>query len=204
MTEKHAPIPSTQPAWANPSPAGLVALAVACFCFFALLSGRVEHSAQLFLGIWLLGGFVVQLCVGLIDLRSNNTTGGNTFLFFCAFFMLVGGLENITKYFIAGANLIADARIDGWAWLALSLVVWGWTPAFAKQPLLLFLIIVGLDIACPVIALMDMKVLSSSFALIPAVALLADGIIALYLCSAIVTNTAYGRAKWPIPGPVAK
>ena len=30
--------------WANPTPAGLVALAVACFGFFALLSGKVEPS----------------------------------------------------------------------------------------------------------------------------------------------------------------
>ena len=31
--------------WSNATPAGLVALAVACFCFFALLSGKVQGSA---------------------------------------------------------------------------------------------------------------------------------------------------------------
>ncbi|MEI6856984.1 hypothetical protein [Psychrilyobacter sp.] len=36
--------------WSNPTPAGLVALAVACFCFFAILSGKVTHDAMPLLG----------------------------------------------------------------------------------------------------------------------------------------------------------
>ena len=56
--------------WANPTPAGLVALAVACFGFFAILSGRVTHDAMPLLGAWLLGGFVVQFIVALLDLKA--------------------------------------------------------------------------------------------------------------------------------------
>ncbi|MBP8784475.1 MAG: hypothetical protein KBH12_03270 [Synergistaceae bacterium] len=61
--------------WSNPSPAGLVALAVACFCFYALQTGKVDSSASLLLGTWLIGGFVVQVIVGLIDLKNGNHTG---------------------------------------------------------------------------------------------------------------------------------
>lgn len=51
--------------WANPAPAGLVALAVSCFCFFALFNERVTENAAALLGWWLLGGFVIQLIVGM-------------------------------------------------------------------------------------------------------------------------------------------
>ena len=48
-------------AWASPAPAGLVALAIACFGFYALLTGKVDHSCIPLLGFWLLGGFFVQI-----------------------------------------------------------------------------------------------------------------------------------------------
>jgi succinate-acetate transporter protein len=190
--------------WSNPTPAGLVALAVACFCFFALLSGKVTHDALPLLGIWLLGGFVVQLVVALIDLKGGNTTGGNTFLFFSAFFMLVGGLEMITKFLAATNNIALDARIDGWAWLVLTIVVMLWTPAFLKTPLVLSLIVFALDISLPFITLMDLGILSKSFAVIPAWGLLIAGILGIYLSAAMIVNTAFGREVYPMPGPIIK
>lgn len=190
--------------WSNPTPAGLVALAVACFCFFALLSGKVTHDALPLLGIWLLGGFVVQLVVALIDLKGGNTTGGNTFLFFSAFFMLVGGLEMITKFLMATNNIALDARIDGWAWLVLTIVVMLWTPAFLKTPLVLSLIVFALDISLPFITLMDLGILSKDFAVIPAWGLLIAGIFGIYLSAAMVVNTAFGREVYPMPGPIIK
>jgi succinate-acetate transporter protein len=123
----------TQPAakeWANPTPAGLVALAVACFCFFALLNGFIEPSAMPLIGCWLIGGFVVQFVVGLLDLKGGNYAGGNTFLFFSAYFMLVSGLEMFFKYKGIASGAPLDTRIDGYAWVALTLVVYLWTPAF--------------------------------------------------------------------------
>jgi len=109
--------------WSNPTPAGLVALAVACFGFFALLTGKITAGALPLLGCWLLGGFIVQLVVALIDLKGGNTTGGNTFLFFSAFFMLVGGLEMMVKSFLSKTGLTLDARVDGWAWLVLAITL---------------------------------------------------------------------------------
>lgn len=187
------------PQWANPTPAGLVALSVACFCFFAVLTGQVTAHAMPLLGCWLLGGFVVQLVVGLIDLRSNNSTGGNTFAFFSAFFMLVGGLEMIMKYNMGLQNITLDARIDGWAWSALALVLIMWTPAFFKTPLPLLAIVLLLDVALPFIAIIDLGLISKSWAVIPAWTLLFAGFIAIYLSAAIIVNTAYGRSVFPIP-----
>lgn len=186
--------------WANPTPAGLVALAVACACFFAMLTGRVETSALPLIACWLLGGFVVQLVVGLLDLKGGNHTGGNTFLFFSAFFMLVGGLEMLQKYRAITAGAPLDARIDGYAWSVLTVVLLLWTPAFFKSFSLLSVVVALLDVALPFIALTDLGVLAKSFGQISAWALLAAGAVAVYLCAAQIVNLAYGRIIYPLPG----
>jgi len=184
--------------WANPTPAGLVALAVACLSFFALLNGYVDKSAMPLAGCWLIGGFAVQVIVGILDLKGGNYAGGNTFLFFSAFFMLVGGMEMFQKYngIVAGAPL--DSRIDGYVWLALTIVVYLWTPAFFKSFNLLTLVVLALDVALPFLALIDLKVLPSNLSHIPAYALLAAGLVAVYLSAALVVNTTFGKKIYPV------
>lgn len=189
-----------QKEWANPTPAGLVALSVACACFFALLTGRVEHSAIPLVGCWLLGGFVVQLVVGLLDLKSGNGTGGNTFLFFSAFFMLTGGLEMMLKYNAITAGTPLDGRIDGYAWAVLTVVVLLWTPAFLTKFTLLSVIVLLLDVALPVVALVDLGILAKSYAPIAGWALLFAAFAAIYLSAGIVVNQACGRTVYPLLG----
>jgi succinate-acetate transporter protein len=198
-SENATPSPSPVPKeWANPTPAGLVALAVACFCFFALLNGFVDKSAMPLVGCWLLGGFVVQIVVGMLDLKSGNMPGGNTFLFFSAFFMLVGGLEMFFKYGGITAGTPPDTRIDGYAWFVLTVALILWTPAFFKTFGLLSLVVLAVDIALPFITLVDLQVLPGSFSVIPAYALLAAGCMAVYLSAAQVVNAACGRPIYPL------
>ncbi|MDR0285731.1 MAG: hypothetical protein LBI33_12725 [Propionibacteriaceae bacterium] len=187
-------------AWANPTAAGLVGLAVACFAHFANLSGYVTTAALPLFGAWLIGGFVVQLLVAVLDLRGGNTAGGNTFLFFSAFFMLAGGIEMIFKYNAIQDGAPLDGRIDGWAWLVLWLVLWLWTPAFFKKFNILSLVIVALDVALPFISLIDLTVLPASFKPVPAYALLAAGVLGIYLSATLVVNTTYGRNVLPVIG----
>jgi len=190
---------TAQKEWANPTPAGLVALAAACMCFFALLTGRVSASAMPLIGCWLLGGFVIQLVVALLDLKGGNHAGGNTFLFFSAFFMLVSGLEMLLKYKALQSGAPLDGRIDGFVWTVLTIVVWLWTPAFFTKFSLLSVIVILLDVALPFIALVDLGILAKSYAHIPAWALLAAGAVAVYLCAAIVVNTAFKKTVYPLP-----
>lgn len=186
--------------WANPTPAGLVALAVACVCFFAMLTGNVGTSSLPLIACWLAGGFVVQLVVGLLDLKGRNHAGGNTFLFFSAFFMLVGALEMMLKYQAVMAETPLNAQIDGYAWAVLAIVLWLWTPAFLTRFSLLSVVVLLLDVALPFIALMDLGIAPSALSVIPAWALLAAGVVAVYLCSAQVVNQAFGRVVYPLPG----
>lgn len=193
--------------WANPGPAGLVALAVACFTFFALLTGKVDPGAFPLLGCWLLGGFVVQLIVGVIELREGQVTGGNVFTFFCAFFMLVGGLEFFVKYFAAANawSIPLNTLIDGYAWAALAIAIVLWTPAYFKAPLILSIAVVILDVGVVLVALTDLQLIDKAvFSPIAGWALLFAGILGLYVASAIVLNTAYGKSILPMPGPISK
>ena len=176
--------------WANPAPAGLVALAMACFTFYAVLTGKVDHSCIPLLGCWLIGGFVIQLVVGIMELLEGNSTGGNVFLFFSAFFMLVGGMEFFVKFLAHSNSWTMDARIDGWAWLSLAIALLLWTPAYFKAPLVLTLIVLALDVAVPLIAFMDMGVIAkATWAPIAGYFLMISGLLALYLSGAIIVNT---------------
>jgi succinate-acetate transporter protein len=191
--------------WSNPTPAGLVALAVACFGFCALLGGHVNAGALPLLGSFLLGGFVVQIIVAMLDLKGGNTAGGNTFLYFSAFFMLSSGIEMFVKYKYGAA---IDTRLDGWVWVALTLVVALWTPAFYKTPAILFLIVIVLNLACPSVALADLGIFNAAgtkvLKCIAGYSLLTCGILAIYLSAAMVVNATYGKTVFPNPAPFYK
>ena len=192
----------TDSKWANPTPAGLVALAVATFGFFAKLTGAIEPSGELILGLWLIGGFVIQLCVGLIDLKNGNQLGGNTFLYFSAYFMLVSGASMILKFFLNHHGITVDSRVDGWAWIALTITVYTWGIGYFKQSIMLGLVVACLFVACPCIALLDLKVIPAEiapgFAHIPAYALLTAGLIALYMSAAGNLNHVFGKQILPL------
>ncbi|GAB6180990.1 GPR1/FUN34/YaaH family transporter [Desulfotomaculum defluvii] len=189
---------------ANPGPAGLVALAMACFTFYAMHTGKVEAGAVPLLGIWLLGGFIVQVIVGVMELNHGNIVGGNIFTFFSAFFMFVTGLELIFKFFAAQNGWTLDTRIDGWAWLALSIALVTWTPGYFKSPLSLLLAVLCLDVAVPVVAFMDMGVLSGTWKVVSGNGLGLAGIFGLYTAWGVVLNTVYGRTIIPLGKPLVQ
>jgi len=189
---------------ANPGPAGLVALAMACFTFFAVHTGRVEGSSIALLGLWLIGGFVVQVIVGVMELQHGNVLGGNIFTFFSAFFMLVTGLELIFKYFAGIYSWPVDGRIDGWAWLALAIALLTWTPGYFKAPLSLLGVVVALDVAVPLVALMDLNWIPHSLHAVSGPALFIAGLFGLYTAAAVVLNTVFERTVIPTGSPLIK
>jgi len=191
--------------WATPGPAGLVALAVACFGFYAILTGTVKGTAAPVLGIWLIGGFVVQIAVALIELKNGHVTGGNVFLFFSAFFMLVGGMEFIFKYFVALNAWKVDFTMDGWLWLPLFIALILWTPAYLKEsPAVMSLVVLCLDVTVFFVTFMDMGKLAHHFAPTAGYFALTAGFGALWVASAGILNTAFGKTILPMPGPMIK
>jgi succinate-acetate transporter protein len=93
--------------FATPGPAGLAALAVACFGFAAVFLGLVKPGGLPLLGAWLIGGFVVQYTVAVMELKDHNILGGNVFMFFSAFFMLGAAISVFSKFLmLAGAGAL--------------------------------------------------------------------------------------------------
>ncbi|MCL6639129.1 MAG: GPR1/FUN34/YaaH family transporter [Firmicutes bacterium] len=190
--------------WANPGPAGLVALAMACFIFFAIQTGQVTGAAIGLMGIWLLGGFVVQVIVGVLEILEGNTTGGNVFTYFSAFFMLVTGLELIFKFFAGVNGWKIDARVDGWAWLALSSALTLWTPAYFKSPKSLLGVVLALLPALWIVTFTDMGVWPRTLVPISGWCLFIAGWLGLYTGAAVILNTAFGRTILPTGAPIVK
>lgn len=190
--------------WVGAGPAGLVALAMACFCFFALLTGRVDHSAMALLGIWLMGGFVVQIVTALLELREGNLLGGNVFTFFSAFFMLVSGAEMLVKFYAAHTGLVIDARLSGWAWLAITMAITLWTPAYLAGARSLSLVVISLVPALWIIALRDLGVLGPEWAPIAGYFALLGGLMGIYTSAAVILNSKFSRVILPVGSPFIK
>jgi len=162
--------------FASPAPAGLGALAVACFGFAAVFLGWVKAEGLPILFAWLVGGGVVQYTVAVMELKDHNITGGNVFLFFSAFFMLGAALSTLSKFLMlagagafipkaaavaaaapaAGAAAAAapitwfpkpDAYIEGWCWMAGAGFLTAVTPGYAKGNLFIFILVLLVDVA---------------------------------------------------------
>lgn len=194
--------------WANPAPAGLVALGVAGLTFYALLSGSVSAGALPLLGCWLMGGFIVQFTVGVIELKEGALIGGNVFLFFSGFFMLAGGLEMFVKYF-AAANKWAiplDVHMDGYAWVILTIALIFLTPCYMKSSnAVMGLILLLLTPAAGLVALMDGGWIGATpWKPIAAYLLGAVGILGVYMASAIWVNSTFGRTILPTGSSMIK
>ncbi|MGR6836831.1 acetate uptake transporter family protein [Syntrophomonas erecta] len=195
---------SSHDTWTSAGPAGLIALAMACFGFFALLTGQVDHSAILFLGIWLLGGFIVQITTALLELREGNLLGGNVFTFFSAFFMFASGIEMLFKFYVAQNGIAIDGRISGWAWLAITIGITLWTPAYLAGARSLSLVVLSLVPALWLISFMDLGILGPQWATLAGCFALLGGIFGLYTSAGMVLNDKFGRTILPLGSPFIK
>lgn len=192
--------------WANPSPAALTALAVAVFIFYAVLCGKVPHNALPVAGIWLIGGFFVQLVCGIIELKMGNSAGGNTFTWFSAYFMLVTGSMWIFQYFGGMYGWKFDTTIAGFAWVPMCIVLLMQWPAMAKSmPLTVFITICFLNVATPFIVGLNLGILDHAvYGPIVGYCGLIAGLFASYSAAAIINNTTFGKQILPFPGPIIK
>lgn len=196
---------SEHKSWATPAPAGLIALAVACGVFYAYLSGTVGWEAYPLMAIWLFGGFVVQIVVATIELKEGHVTGGNVFLFFSSFFMLVGSLGFMFKYFAKINAWPLQLTIDGWGWLPLLIALLFITFAYLKESsAIMAVVVLSLDIAVFFVTFMNMGVMSPTWAPIAAYFVLLAGAGAIWLACAVILNTAFGKTILPVPGPILK
>jgi hypothetical protein len=191
----------------SPGPAGLGALAVACFGFGAVFTGQVGLGGLPLLAAWLVGGGIVQYTVAVMELKDHNMTGGNVFLFFSAFFMFGAALSVFFKYLML-AGILGDVKpqpmVEGFCWMAGAGFLTAVTPSYLKSPTPLFLIVLMLDIALWIIVGLDMGLIGAALKPVVGYLLFACGWIAIYLVAAIVNNHVFGRVVLPTFGTLKK
>jgi len=192
--------------FASPAPAGLAALAVACFGFGAAFLGKVAVEGLPLLFAWLMGGCLVQYTTAVIELKDHNITGGNVFLFFSAFFMLAAALSVISKFLMIKFGMKPAVHVEGWMWMAGATFLTLVTPAYAKNNALIFMLVVIVDVVLWMIVGIDSGWYGDPAVFKPIIgwSLVVCGFMGLYLAGAVVCNTVYGKAVFFVPGPVIK
>lgn len=195
---------NTSHSFATPGPAGLGALAVACFGFGAVFLGKVGLGGLPLLAAWLIGGGIIQFTVAVMELKDHNLTGGNVFLFFSAFFMFGASLSMFAKFMMIKSGIEPLSMVEGWCWLAGAGFLTMVTPAYLKGTKLLFFIVVLIDIILWMITLLDLGLLAATYKPAVGYLLILTGTIGIYTAGAIVNNAAFGKTILPIPGPFIK
>jgi len=191
----------------SPGPAGLGALAVACFGFGAVFTGKVELGGLPLLAAWLIGGGIVQYTVAVMELKDHNMTGGNVFLFFSAFFMFGAALSVLAKYLMLSGmigSVKPDSMVEGFCWAAGASFLTAVTPAYLKSPKPLFMIVLLLDIALWIIVGLDMRIFGAELKPVVGYLLYASGWLGVYMVAAVVNNHIFGRVVFPTFGSFVK
>lgn len=185
--------------WANPSPAGLVALAIAVITIWASLTGKIDHSAALYIAMWLFGGFIIQFTVAVIELREGALTGGNVFLFFAGFFMLTGAMTDVVGFFAAMKGIEMQATVNGYGWLVLTIALMTWTPAYLKTaPAVFSLTVVDLVIMAWCVTFLKLGMALPILVPIAAYTALLAVIGALWCAASFILNPAFGKELIPL------
>lgn len=192
--------------FASPGPAGLAALAVACFGFAAAFLGKVAVEGLPLLAAWLFGGCLVQYTVAVMELKDHNITGGNVFLFFAAFFMLAAGISSLSKFFMIKFGMKPAVAVEGWMWMAGASFLTVVTPAYAKSSVLFFGLVLLVDVVLWSIVGLDTGWFGDPAVLKPFIgwSLVLVGFVGVYLAGAITCNTVYGKVIYPVPKPLIK
>jgi succinate-acetate transporter protein len=192
--------------FASPGPAGLAALAVACFGFAAAFLGKVSVEGLPLLAAWLFGGCLVQYTTAVMELKDHNITGGNVFLFFAAFFMLAAGISTLSKFFMIKFGMKPAVLVEGWMWMAGAGFLTVVTPAYAKSSSLFFFLVIFVDVVLWMIVGIDTGWFGDPAVLKPFVgwSLVVVGWVGIYLSGAVTCNTVYGKVIYPVPKPLVK
>ena len=188
--------------WANPAPAGLTAYALACLCYWAILTGRAPESSLPMFGAWLLGGFVILLVVAFVELRSGYLLGGNMFLVLSGFFMFSGGLSLLLQ----GWGFASTTEINGYAMVVLLLTLVLWTPAYLKiSPKAMGWLVLLLDVGVFFFTLLKLGWISKGFgSSLAGWSLAFSGLLGIYTAAAIELNSAFNAKVLPLGKSILK
>jgi len=117
--------------------------------------------------------------------------------------MLATALLNAAEFICHATGIHFAASCDPYAWLALTIILTLFTPAYLVGSSVFFAALIFADIGLWFITLMKFGSLSPVFAApIAAYSLLALGVLGLYLAAAIVLNTQFKKVLLPVGKPL--
>jgi hypothetical protein len=139
---------------ADAGPAGWIAYSIATWIAWASLCGFVNGKALLFMATISLACTIPYLGAAITELRLGNVAGGVTWLYFGAFFAFCSALNYGVTYFSSIYHWELDARILGYEWAVLGIVLIFTTPIFLKySPASAAISVIGADVGIASLAL---------------------------------------------------
>lgn len=139
---------------ADAGPAGWMAYSMATLIAWPSLCGYVNDKALLFMAAISLACTIPYLTAGISQLKSRNTAGGVTWIYFGAFFAFCSAECYLISYFAPIYGWQLDPRILGFEWAVLAIVLILTTPVFIKfSPAAASLSVIAADIGLATLAL---------------------------------------------------
>ena len=188
------------PMFAEPTPLGLLGLAVGCAALLPIAFGRAMTPDAFRTAAWfcLLFGGGCQFLAGMMSLANKNLLGGTLFTTF-AFNWVVNylTLKGLTEGQVPDPHVVLAVDL---CFLVIFVVL---TFAFGFFSKLLFAFLLDIDVLFGCRILKELTH-STAFALPIALATVVLAGIALWLAFAILVNSAAGRTVFAVPGPLFK
>lgn len=186
--------------FAEPTPLGLLGLAVGCAALTPIAFGVTLTPAALRTAAWycLLFGGGCQFLAGLMALANKNTLGGTLFTTF-AFNWVINWsvLNGLAAGRVPDPHVVLS--VDVLFLVIFSVLTYAF--GFFSKLLFLFLLDIVVLFACRIAKELTH---SQMFALPIAIATVLLAAISLWLAFAILVNGAAGRAVFAVPGPLFK
>lgn len=139
---------------ADAGAAGWIAYAIATWMAWAFLCGFVNENALIYMAAISLACTIPYLGAAVTQLKLGNLAGGVTWLYFGSFFAFASAINYAIGYFGAMYGWALDARILGYEWAILGIVLILTTPIFAKySPAAATISVIGADVGIACLAL---------------------------------------------------
>ena len=192
--------PASAPLFAEPTPLGLLGLAVGCAALLPIAFGLTVTPAAFRTAAWfcLLFGAGCQFLAGMMSLANKNLLGGTLFTTFA--FNWVINYVTLSGY---AEGKVPDATVGLAVDICFLIIFVVLTFAFGYFSKLLFAFLADIDLLYTCRILKELTH-SQSFALPIALSTVALAGIALWLAFAILVNSSAGRTVFAVPGPLFK
>lgn len=139
---------------ADAGAAGWIAYSIATWMAWAFLCGFVNDKALIYMAAISLACTIPYLGAAVTQLKLGNLAGGVTWLYFGSFFAFASALNYGIGYFAAMYGWALDARILGYEWGILGIVLILTTPIFLKySPAAASISVIGADVGIACLAL---------------------------------------------------